>query len=150
MMTTIDDSILNHFGGEYQGISLTLQALGDRQWLVVLQARPAARLRLSAESDFTKQLDKMGISDETKIGDPQLDDHYVIRAESQEAKEMLANSEVRGALTALAPFVELELTHKEYRLIKDGVQPTPQALESLLTPFHQLVEATKAPEGSFE
>lgn len=150
MMTTIDESILNHFGGEYQGIPLTLQALGDKQWLVVLQARPAARLRLSAESDFTKQLDKMGISDETKIGDPQLDDHYVIRAESQEAKEMLANAEVRKALTALAPFVELELTHKEYRLIKDGIQPTPQAIESLLAPFHQLVEATKGPEGSFE
>ncbi|MBX3170651.1 MAG: hypothetical protein KF760_24810 [Candidatus Eremiobacteraeota bacterium] len=150
MMTTIDESILNHFGDEYQGIPLTLQALGDRQWLVVLQARPAARLRLSAESDFTKQLDKMGISDETKIGDPQLDDNYVIRAESTEARELLANPQVRHALTALTPFVELELTHKEYRLIKDGVQPTPQALESLLTPFHQLVEATKGPEGSFE
>lgn len=150
MMTTIDESILNHFGNEYQGIPLTLQALGDKQWLVVLQARPAARLRLSAESDFTKQLDKMGISDETKIGDPQLDDHYVIRAETQEAKEMLANPTVRQALTALAPFVELELTHKEYRLIKDGIQPTPQAIESLLTPLHQLVEATKGPEGSFE
>ena len=150
MMTTIDESILNHFGDEYQGIPLTLQALGEQQWLVVLQATPAARLRLSAESDFTKQLDKMGISDETKLGDPLLDDHYVIRAETSEAREILANPTVRQALTALAPFVELELTHKEYRLIKDGVQPTPQALEKLLTPFHQLVEATKGPEGSFE
>lgn len=150
MMTTIDESILNHFGDEYHGIPLTLQALGEQQWLVVLQATPAARLRLSAESDFTKQLDKMGFSDETKLGDPLLDDHYVIRAETSEAREILTNPIVRQALAALAPFVELELTHKEYRLIKDGVQPTPQALETLLTPFHQLVEATKGPEGSFE
>ncbi|MBN9417044.1 MAG: hypothetical protein J0I12_16485 [Candidatus Eremiobacteraeota bacterium] len=150
MMTTIDESILNHFGNEYQGIPLTLQALGERQWLVVLQARPAARLRLSAESDFSKQLDKMGISDETKIGDPQLDDNYVIRAESQEARELLARQEVLSALTALAPFLELELTHKEYRLIKDDMEPTPQAIESFLAPLAQLVEATKAPEGSFE
>lgn len=150
MMTTIEESILNHFGNEYQGIPLTLQALGERQWLVVLQARPAARLRLSAESDFTKQLDKMGISDETKLGDPQLDDNYVIRAETPEAKELLARTEVRTALTALAPFLELELTHKEYRLIKDDIEPTPQAIESFLAPLHQLVEATRAPEGSFE
>lgn len=150
MMTTIDESILNHFGNEYQGIPLTLQALGEKQWLVVLQARPAARLRLSAESDFTKTLDKMGISDETKVGDPQLDDHYVIRAETQEAKDLLGRAEVRNALTALDPFMELELTHKEYRLIKDGVEPTPQAIEALLTPLHQLIEATSSPEGSFE
>jgi len=150
MMTTIDDSILNHFGGEYRGLPLTLQALGEKQWLVVLQVRPAARLRLSAESDFTKQLDKMGISDETKVGDPQLDDHYVIRAESAEARELLGKAEVRKALTSLAPFLELELTHKEYRLIKDGIDPTPQSIESLLAPLHDLVEASKGPEGSFE
>ncbi len=148
MMTTIDESILNHFGDEYQGIPLTLQALGDQQWLVVLHATPAARLRLSAESDFTKQLDQMGISDETKLGDPLLDDHYVIRAETSQAREILASPTVRQALAALAPFVELEFTHKEYRLIKDGVQPTPQALEGLLEHLHQLVEATKGPEGS--
>ena len=150
MMTTIDESILNHFGGEYRGIPLTLQALGEKQWLVVLQARPSARLRLSAESDLTKQLDKLGFSDETKLGDPQLDDHYVIRAESQEAKDLLANTAVRQALSALDPFLELELTYNEYRLIKDGLEPTPKAIESLLAPLHDLIQATQAPEGSFE
>ncbi|MBS2035210.1 hypothetical protein JST97_09485 [bacterium] len=150
MMTTIDESILNHFGNEYHGIPLALKALGEQQWLVVLHARPAARLRLSAESDYTKQLDKMGISDETKVGDPHLDDNYVIRAETPEAKEMLANPDVRKALASLDPFLELELTHKEYRLIKDGLQPTPQALETLLEELHNLIKATQAPEGSFE
>ncbi|MFN8611553.1 MAG: hypothetical protein U0931_28675 [Vulcanimicrobiota bacterium] len=150
MMTTIDESILNHFGNEYQGIPLDLKALGERQWLVVLHARPSARLRLSAESDYTKQLDKMGISDETKIGDPHLDDNYVIRAETAEAKEILGNPVVRKALADLDPFLELELTHKEYRLIKDGLQPTPQALETLLSQLHDLIKATQAPEGSFE
>jgi len=134
MMTTIDESILNHFGGEFRGIPLTLQALGDTQWLVVLQARPAARLRLSAESDFTKQLDKMGFSDETKLGDPQLDDHYVIRAESQEAKDLLSNPTVRQALSSLNPFLELELTYKEYRLIKDGLEPPPRPSKACWLP----------------
>lgn len=150
MMTTMDQSILNHFGDEYQGFPLMLQALSDTQWLIVLQARPACRLRLSAESELTKKLDSLGISDECKIGDAQLDDNYVIRADSQEARELLQQSEVRQALHQLTPFLELELTHKEYRLIKDGVAPTPQSIESVLEPLSVLVKATLGPEGSTE
>lgn len=150
MMTTMDQSILNHFGDEYQGFPLTLQALSEQQWLIVLQARPACRLRLSAESEYTKKLDSMGISDECKIGDPQLDDNYVIRADSEEARQLLQQSDVLSALHQLTPFLELEFTHKEYRLIKDGVSPTPSAIEAVLGPLSLLVKATLAPEGSTE
>ena len=150
MMTTMDDSILNHFGGDYQGFPLTLQALSDQQWLIVLQAAPACRLRLSAESDFSKKLDSMGLSDESKIGDPLLDEGYVIRADNQAARELLQQSEIVQILHQLTPFLELELTHKEYRLIKDGVSPTPAAIESVLGPLCELVKATLMPEGSLE
>ena len=150
MMTTMDESILNHFGDEYQGFPLKLKALSDQQWLIVLQAAPACRLRLSAESDLTKQLDSMGLSDETKIGDPILDEAYLIRADSAEARELLRQPEVLEALHQLTPFLELELTHKEYRLIRDGVSPTPASIESVLGPLCQLVKATLKPEGSQE
>lgn len=148
MMTTIDPTILEYFGDEYQGYPLSLQSLGEKQWLIVLQAAPVCRLRLSAESDLTKKLDQMGFADESKIGDAKLDEHYVIRAESAEAQSLLANPTVSQAIHALTPFLELELTHKEYRLIKDDVSPTPQAIEALLAPLVQLVALTLAPEGS--
>lgn len=148
MMTTIDPTILEYFGDEYQGYPLSLQSLGEKQWLIVLQAAPLCRLRLSAESDLTKKLDQMGFADENKIGDAKLDNHYVIRAESAEAQALLAEAKVNQAIHALTPFLELELTHKEYRLIKDDVAPTPQAIEALLAPLVQLVALTLAPEGS--
>jgi hypothetical protein len=146
----MDDSILNHFGDHYQGFPLKLKALGDQQWLIVLQAAPACRLRLSAESDLTKQLDSMGLSNETKIGVPEIDDAYVIRADSQEARLLLQQAEVLAALHQLIPFVELELTHKEYRLIRDGMSPTLASVESVLRPLCELVKATLKPEGSLE
>lgn len=142
MMTMIDQSVLNQFGDRYQGYPLSLQALGERQWLVVLGAEPPCRLRLSAESELTRQLDQMGLSDENKVGDPQLDEAFVIRAETPEARAMLQNDAVVQTLKKLMPFVELELTHKEYRLIKDGVSPTSATIESVLQSLIELIEAS--------
>lgn len=150
MMTIIDETILNHFGDHYEGFPLKIKALGEQQWLIVLQAPPICRLRLSAESDLTKKLDQMGLSNEHKVGQADLDEQYVIRAESQEAKDLLQDAPFREALQALEPFLELELTHKEYRLIKDGVSPTPQAIQTVLTALSELVKASLRSEGSME
>ena len=135
---------------EYHGLPFIVEALSDQQWLLVLQAEPACRLRLSLESDLTRQLDRMGLSDEAKIGDAVLDEAYVIRADSPEARALLQQPEVLSALHRLSPFLELELTHKEYRLIKDGGSPTAAAIESVLGPLYELVKATCRPEGSAE
>lgn len=142
--------ILEHFGDHYQGFPLTLKALGDHQWLVVLRATPACRMRLSAESDLTKKLDSMGLSNEIKIGDHQLDEAYLIRAESAEARALLEQPEVRQALHQLSPFLELELTSNEYRLIREEPSPTLQAFESMLTALAELVRTSLRPEGSSE
>jgi len=142
--------ILQHFGDHYQGFPLTLKALGDHQWLVVLRATPACRLRLSAESDLTKKLDSMGLSNEIKIGDTQLDDAYVIKADSMEARSLLEQSEVLQCLHKLSPFLELELTTNEYRLIREEPSPSLEAFESMLTALAELVRTSLRPEGSSE
>lgn len=150
MMTTVDPMILDHFGDHFQGFPLTLKALGDQQWLVVLRATPACRLRLSAESDLTKKLDSMGLSNEIKIGDNQLDDAYVIKAESAEARALLQQADVRQALHQLSPFLELELTSNEYRLIREEQNPTRESFESTLNALAELVRTSLRPEGSSE
>ena len=148
MMTMIDPSIIEQIGPEYAGFPLSLQALGENQWLIVLKATPPCRLRLSQESEFTKQLDQLGFSDETKLGDPSLDDSYVIRAETPQAQELLRRPEIRQLVEQLTPFLELELTQREYRLIKDGMAPSAQAVEAVLKPLSQLAQATCLSEGS--
>lgn len=150
MMTTIHPSVLEHFGPEYRGYPLSLSVLSDSQWLIVLQAHPSCRLRLSAESDLTKELDRLGLSDEVKLGDPVLDEAYLVRAESSEARELLTHPELRGLILKLHPFVELELTYKEYRLIKDVPGANPASIEAIVEPLAQLVDASSRPPASFE
>jgi hypothetical protein len=144
MTSSTDHQLSNHFGDNYQGLPLTLQSLGAQQWLVVLAVAPPCRLRLSAESDLTKQVDSMGFSDENKVGEPSLDDAFVIRAETSEAQALLQDANVVQLLQKLAPFVELELTHKEYRLIKDGLDGSVASLEPVLQTLAELVRASQA------
>ena len=150
MMTTIHPSVLEHFGPEFRGYPLSLSVLSDRQWLIVLQAHPSCRLRLSAESDLTKELDRLGLSDEVKLGDSVLDEAYLVRAETPEARDLLTRSELRGLILQLHPFVEMELTYKEYRLIKDIPDASPESIEAILGPLSQLVDATSRPPASSE
>ncbi len=148
MMTMTDQLLVDHFGDEYGGYPLLINRLGDKQWLIVLQATPACRLCLSAESEFTKKLDSLGLSNETKIGDQVLDETYVIRAENEAAQTLLKHPKVQEALRQMSPFVELELTHKEYRLILDGLAPTPEAMERTLNTLLGLVQLSQQAEGS--
>jgi hypothetical protein len=143
-MTSTNQTLQDHFGDHYGGLPLTLHMLADGQWLIVLTAKPQCALRLSPESDLTKQLDSMGISDEHKTGLPHLDDQFVIRADSDAARQLLQQPEVLNHVRELAPFVELELTAREYRLIKDGLNATPEALEAVLRPFSELVRTTQS------
>jgi hypothetical protein len=149
-MTTIDPSVIDQFGREYEGFPIHLQALSSNQWLIVLQARPCCRLRLSQESELTKQLDRLGFSDEDKVGNPSVDEAYVIRAESAQAQELLRQPEIHELIQQLTPFLELEFTQKEYRLIKDGIAPSAQAVEAVLKPLSQLARATHEAEVSEE
>lgn len=147
MMTTFDSQLSQHFGNLYAGHPLTLQAISEGQWLFVLQAPPQCRLRLSAESDLTRKLDQMGFADEVKVGHTQLDDLYVIRAESPESQALIARPEIQALVHELSPFVELELTHKEYRLIQEVARPEVERFEKTLETLRRLVQASLA-EGS--
>lgn len=141
MPTISDQAIVDAFGDNFHGYPLLLQPLGENQWLMVLSAEPSCRLRLSAESELTKQLDQMGLSDENKLGDPLMDDQYVIRAEEPDAQSLLRHPAVVEAVNKLSPFVELELTGREYRLIKEGLADRSQ-IEQALQSLVELVEAS--------
>ena len=150
MMTTIHPSVLEHFGPEYRGYPLSLNTLSDSQWLIILQATPACRLRLSMESDLTKELDRLGLSDEVKLGDQVVDEAYLVRADSEEARALLTQPDLRGHILQMHPFVELELTYNEYRLIKEMPGADARSLEAVLASLAQLVSATCKPPESAE
>ena len=80
---------------------------------------PKAPLLLAPESDYTNKADQIGVSEESKIGESDFDKRYVIRDPDGKAGTVLT-SDVISAVEALEPFVELELTRKHYRLLKEG------------------------------
>ena len=93
-------------------------------------SRPAkAALLLAPESDYTQSADKIGVSQESKIGQSDFDQRYVIRDPDGQAESVLSE-EVISAVEALEPFVELEMSKKQYRLLKEGLDES-QASETI-------------------
>ena len=93
-------------------------------------SRPAkAALLLAPESDYTQSADQLGVSQESKIGQSDFDQRYVIRDPDGQAGAVL-NDDVISAVEALEPFVELEMSKKQYRLLKEGLDEQ-QASETI-------------------
>lgn len=84
--------------------------------LIVGHEGARANLLLAPESDYTREADEIGVSDESKVGESNFDDHFVIRDPDSEAEEFLTE-EVRSAVEKLLPFVELEFNRRHYRLL---------------------------------
>ena len=142
MTTTKLAHVAQKFGDEFQGYPLFLNALDDRQLLIVVRSAPAFRVRLSTESEFSKKVDQLGISDEVKLGDPQLDDSYVIRAGEPDQIGAQLTPEARSLIARLGPFVELDLTAREYRLLKEIPDSEESVLTSTLDTLVDLVKLT--------
>ena len=84
MTTTKLEHIASQYGKEYQGYPLLLRALDDHQLLIVMSVAPKLKVLFCPESDHSKKLDQLGISDEVKVNQPDIDDHYVIRTDKPE------------------------------------------------------------------
>lgn len=99
--------------------SLSVQVSG-KSVLFVAKKSAKAELLLAPESDYTHQADQMGVSQESKIGESEFDDRYVIRDPDGQASSVLT-ADVIAAVEALEPFVELQLSKRQYRLLKEGL-----------------------------
>ena len=117
MPTSRLQEIQEKLGDEYRSYPLFLQSLDADQALIVLRATPRLKVLVAGESDFTRKLDKMGLSDEVKTGDQHFDDRYVIKCEQPGLLQDVFTPEVREKLHQLEPFTEFEMTGREYRLL---------------------------------
>ena len=143
MTTTKLDHIAQQYGSEYQGYPLFLKALDDHKLLIVVGVTPQLKVLFCPESEHSKKLDQMGISDEVKVDSPEIDDNYVIRTSEPEAlKSRIA--EIGPLLSKLFPFVELELTSREYRLLKEIPANDETTVSQALDALVELVQATAA------
>lgn len=137
MTTSKLDQIAQQFGADFNGLPIMLKALDDRQLFIVVSVQPDFKLRLSAESPLSKKIDQLGISNETRLGDNELDENFVVRTENATR----VAPDVCHLLKQLAPFVEYEQTGREYRLLKEGIEDS-TGLQKTLETLSALVEQT--------
>ncbi|HNY12740.1 MAG TPA: hypothetical protein PKK26_14210, partial [Candidatus Wallbacteria bacterium] len=70
------------------------------------------------ENVVSKLLDKINLSPEVKIGHAEFDAKYIIQNVSEENAKKTLGENFRRVIKNLEPFIEFEMTGKEYRLLK--------------------------------
>lgn len=100
----------------FQSLRFTYEVNPTNILLVAHQGSKVPVL-LAPESDYTRQADELGVSEESKIGTASFDQKYVIRDTTGGAKELLTSS-IQEQVESLAPFVELEFCDDMVRLLK--------------------------------
>lgn len=131
---------------EQNGVVFHLAFVPEGKLLVVARANPAHKMLICAESNLTQQMDKLGVSGEIKVGRPEFDGRYVVKnATVDEARGTLTDDFI-DTLRGLEPWVEFEMTGREYRLLK-AVDASYSAdwLGSDLKRFSKLVAASSLP-----
>ena len=123
-------------GSERAGHPILLEELGD-QLVIIVRTAPKDRLRLCEESSLSQDLERLGLSDEEKSGDAKLDERYVVRG-----NPALLTGPVKDALQKLEPFLEFEMTAREYRLLKELRPDDLTAVERVLDDLLAVVELT--------
>ncbi|MEW6280196.1 MAG: hypothetical protein AB1758_16330 [Candidatus Eremiobacterota bacterium] len=129
------------------GLDFHLAFVPEGKLLIVARHRPAHCLLLCAESSLTQDLDRLGILGEVKIGDPDFDARYVVKNCGQAEARATMSAGFLATLRDLEPFLEFEMTLREYRLLKPvdasyGADRLARDLDSLA----QLVTRSRAPE----
>ena len=138
-----NESLTNHL--KEKGINPSDSAISfqvsSKSVLFVVSKPAKASLLLAPESDYTHSADELGVSQESKIGQSDFDQRYVIRDPDGQAGDVL-NDEVISAVEALEPFVELEMSKKQYRLLKEGLDE--QQASDTIKQLEKLVGLTTA------
>lgn len=104
-------------------------------------------LLIRPENVVSKLLDKINLSPEVKIGDAEFDASYIIQNVSEDNAKKTIGENFRRIIKGLEPFVEFEMTGKEYRLLKPvdiTSSYTPEKAVQDLDALIDLVDAIKA------
>ena len=104
-------------------------------------------LLIRPENVVSKLLDKINLSPEVKIGDASFDTQYIIQNVSEENAKKTINEKFKLVVKSLEPFVEFEMTGKEYRLLKMvdiASDYTPEKAVFDLDALMELVDVIKA------
>lgn len=144
-----------HMVGELRGNVCRFEFVTDDELLIGLQVRPTAHLVLRHEARMSQFLDKLGLSNEVKVGDPDFDSRYLVQKISQKDARALLNRKIRPLVAGLEPFFAIEMAERELRLLKyvelkggQGYKPS-DALEDLerLIVFHYETRAIDLPDA---
>ncbi len=121
------DGITFSEGGwlSYRGAQIWLDVPQLSHLLVVVPSAPRQRLLISPVSAVTKEFDALGLSGRFSTGLKEFDDKFVVRSQSCEEEARALVADVVEPLKRLEPLIELELTSREYRLLKP---PTESAI----------------------
>jgi len=97
-------------------------------------------LLIRPENMVSKLLDKINLSPEVKIGDDAFDSRYIIQNVSEENAKKTISEKFRAVIKDLEPFVEFEMTGKEYRLLKPVNIASDYTTEKAVSDLDALIE----------
>lgn len=135
-VTEIDGQKFN-----YSGTPALVDVKGNHL-LIVFKTGSRHRVLLAPETDYTRQADLIGVHVEGKSGRATFDERYVIRADDATASALF-DEELIAKVEALEPFLELEMSPREYRLLKERPED-PGLVRKDLAALAVVVEATRA------
>lgn len=96
-------------------------------------------LLLRPENVVSKLLDSMHLSPEVKIGDPAFDARYIIQNLTEEQAKKTINEAFRDQIKKLEPFMEFEMTGREYKLSKVVDIEGPYTVDSAVADLDALI-----------
>lgn len=136
---------------EGNGVNFHLTFVPEGKLLIVARAQPSHKLLICAESNLTQEMDKLGVSGELKVGRPEFDGRYVVKNATLEEARATLTDEFIDTLRGLEPWVEFEMTGREYRLLKAvDANYSAERLGSDLKRYSKLVTATVTPSEEVE
>ncbi len=120
----------------YRDYDVWLDLPQERHLLIVIAAIPRQRLLVSPKSAVTRELDALGLAGRIQTELPDFDDRYVVRTDGDAAEAALIVRGIVEPVEKLEPLVELEMTAREYRLLK---RP-PESLETVMSDLDALID----------
>lgn len=131
---------------EHNELAFHVAYVAEGKLLIVARAMPSHQMLICAESNLTQEMDRHGVSDEIKVGRPEFDGRYVVKNVTVDEAKVTLTDEFIDTLRGLEPWIEFEMTGREYRLLKSvDASYSSERLSSDLKRFCKLVATTRLP-----
>jgi len=145
----LTDTILRPFSrlyADYKKHYIKVDFIDSAEILLEISVTTPHRMLLRPENIISKLLDKVNLSPEVKIGDPEFDAAYVIQNTDEQHAKKTINERFKQLISSLTPFLSFEMTDREFKLVKSvditGIYTTEKAFSDINI-LVELVEATK-------